>query len=75
MGKYASVIGGAVAIILGVILFFVWSRALILGIEFSIMAVLVFGGLIALIAGISEIKDSMAAAKEEGSEKKEEEKK
>ncbi|UCH12710.1 MAG: hypothetical protein JSW18_01825 [Candidatus Omnitrophota bacterium] len=70
MGKVLSVVGGIVAIIIGVILFFVWTRALVLGIQFSIMAILVFGGLIALIAGISEIKDSIAAKKEEKKEEK-----
>ncbi len=72
MGKVLSVIGGIAAIIIGVILFFVWTRALVLGIQFSIMAILVFGGLIALVAGISEIKDSIAAKKEEKKEEKKE---
>ena len=72
MGKFLSVIGGAIAIVIGVILFFAWNQAFVLGLQFSIMLVLVFGGLIALIAGISEIKDSATAAKEE---EKEEEKK
>ncbi|MFH0732565.1 MAG: hypothetical protein V2A72_06560 [Candidatus Omnitrophota bacterium] len=68
MGKVLSVIGGAIAIGAGVMLFFAWNNAFVLGIQFSIMAILVFGGLIALIAGISEIKDSMAAKKEEKTE-------
>lgn len=72
MGKVLSVVGGAIAILIGVILFFAWGQAFVLGLQFSIMAILVFGGLIALIAGISEIKDSAAAKKEE---KPEEEKK
>ena len=70
MGKMLSVIGGIAAIVIGVILFFTWSRALVLGIQFSIMAILIFGGLIALVAGISEIKDSIAAKKEEKKEEK-----
>lgn len=70
MGKVVSVIGGVIAIIIGVILFFTWTKALVLGIQFSIMAILIFGGLIALIAGISEIKDSIAAKKEEKKEEK-----
>ena len=65
MGKILSIIGGGAAIVIGILLLFQWTEALILGIQFSIMAVLVFGGFIALIAGISEIKDSMAAKKEE----------
>ncbi len=74
MGKVLSVVGGIVAIIIGVILFFVWTRALVLGIQFSVIAILVFGGLIALIAGISEIKDSIATKNEEKKEEKKEEK-
>ena len=65
MGKMVSIIGGAVAIVIGVILIFAWNQALVLGIQFSIMAILIFGGLIALLAGISEIKDAAAAKKEE----------
>lgn len=68
MGKFLSVIGGAAAIIIGVILLFVWKQAFVLGIEFSVMAILIFGGLIALIAGLSEIKDSVTATKEEKKE-------
>lgn len=70
MGKFLSVIGGAVAIVIGVILFFAWNEAFKLGLQFSIMAILVFGGLIALIAGLSEIKDSLSAKKEETKEEK-----
>lgn len=77
MGKIVSVIGGAVAILIGVVLIFRWTLAFKLGLQFLIMLILIFGGLIAVIAGISEIKDSMAAKKEEKEEKekKEEEKK
>ena len=65
MGKILSVVGGAVAILVGVILIFTWSVAFKLGLQFLIMLILIFGGLIAMIAGISEIKDSVAAKKEE----------
>lgn len=71
MGKILSVVGGAVAILIGVMLILAWSLAFKLGLQFLIMLILVFGGLIAVIAGISEIKDSVAAKKEE--EKKEKE--
>lgn len=68
MGKTLSVIGGAVAILIGLMLIFRWGLAFKLGLEFLIMLVLIFGGVIAVIAGISEIKDSMAAKKEEKKE-------
>jgi multisubunit Na+/H+ antiporter MnhG subunit len=78
MGKIISIIGGTAAVVIGIILaFFVWSQALILGIQFMLMFVLILGGLIAVVAGISEIKDSIAAKKEDKKEedKKEEDKK
>lgn len=69
MGKILSIIGGAAAIFIGAMLFFAWNEAFILGLQFSVIAILIFGGLIALIAGISEIKDSVAAKKEEAEKK------
>jgi len=75
MGKIISIIGGTAAMVIGLILaFFAWSKAVLLGIQFMIILVLVFGGLIAVVAGISEIKDSIASKKEEKKEKDKEEK-
>lgn len=71
MGKILSVVGGAVAIVIGVVLIFAWALAFKLGLEFLVMLILILGGLIAMIAGISEIKDSIAAKKEEKKEKEE----
>jgi uncharacterized membrane protein len=66
MGKIISIIGGTAAVVVGLILaFFTWTKAVVLGIQFMIIFILVLGGLIAVIAGISEIKDSMASKKEE----------
>ncbi len=78
MGKIISIIGGTVAVVIGLVLaLFAWREAFILGIEFLIMLVLILGGLIAVVAGISEIKDSLAVKKEDDAkvEDKEEEKK
>lgn len=79
MGKLISIIGGTVAVVIGLVLaLFVWREAFILGIEFLIMIVLILGGLIAVVAGISEIKDSLAAKKEDNTKEddaKEEDKK
>ena len=69
MGKIISIIGGTVAMVLGLILMLAWKKAFILGIEFLVIFILVLGGLIAVIAGVSEIKDSLAAKKEEAKEK------
>jgi len=78
MGKIISIIGGTVAVVIGLVLaLFAWREAFILGIEFLIMLVLILGGLIAVIAGISEIKDSLVVKKEDEvkEEVKEEDKK
>jgi len=73
MGKIISIIGGTAAAVVGLILaFFTWGKAVVLGIQFMIVFILILGGLIAVIAGISEIKDSITSKKEE---KKEESKK
>ncbi len=73
MGKVASIIGGTAAAVVGLILIFVWNKAFVLGLEFLIMFALILGGVIAVIAGISEIKDSLAAKKEEPKEEPKEE--
>ena len=78
MGKYLAVLGGLVAMAAGLVLvIFVWWREFYQLVFGFIPPVLFFGGLIALIAGISSIKDAQRTKKleEETSEKKEEEKK
>ena len=65
MGKYAGVIGGAAAVIIGVaglVRFWYYFAALLKG---SIPAILIFAGAIAVIAALSEIKDEAASLKEE----------
>ena len=73
MGKVASIIGGTAAAVVGLILIFVWNKAFVLGLQFLIMFALILGGVIAVIAGISEIKDSLAAKKEKPKEEPKEE--
>jgi len=65
MGKFLAIIGGLIAMAGAVILVFpkVWGpyfKAVIFG---MIPLVLFFGGLIALIAGISSIKDAARTKK------------
>lgn len=75
MGKYLAIIGGLIAMAAGVILVvFVWWREFYELIFGCIPPILFFGGLIALIAGISSIKDAMRTKKleEETKEKGEE---
>jgi len=65
MGKYLSVIIGAIVALLGVFGLIAWWGDLILVLKGSVPAMLIFGGVIAVIAGISEIKDDLASQKEE----------
>lgn len=78
MGKFVAVFGGLIAMAAGLVLvIFVWWREFCQLVFGFIPPVLFFGGLIALIAGISSIKDAQRTKKieEETSEKKAEEKK
>jgi uncharacterized membrane protein len=73
MGKFIAVLGGLVAMAAGIVLVSVvrWREFYQLVFGF-IPPILFFGGLIALIAGISSIKDAQRTRKleEETSEKK-----
>lgn len=65
MGKYLSIIiGGAVALI-GLVGLIRWKYAFGLVLKGSIPVMLLLGGVIAVIAGVSELKDEAAAKKEE----------
>ena len=78
MGKFLAVFGGLIAMAAGLVLvIFAWWREFYQLVFGFIPPVLFFGGLIALIAGISSIKDAQRTKKieEETSEKKAEEKK
>ena len=77
MGKYVAIIGGLIAMVVSIILLVVrnglWDefKVLVFG---CIPPILFLGGFIAIIAGISSIKDAMRTKKLE-EETKEEEKK
>ena len=73
MGKFIAVLGGLVAMAAGIVLVsFVWWREFYQLVFGFIPPILFFGGLIALIAGISSIKDAQRTKKLEAetSEKK-----
>ncbi len=73
MGKFIAVIGGLVAMAAGIVLVsLVWWREFYQLVFGFIPPILFFGGLIALIAGISSIKDAQRTRKleEETAEKK-----
>jgi len=65
MGKYLSVIIGAIVALLGFAGLIGWWSDFLLVLKGSIPAMLIFGGIIAVIAGISEIRDEAASKKEE----------
>jgi hypothetical protein len=65
MGKYAGVVVGAIVVLLGVLGLIRWSYAFVVIIKGTIPAMMIFGGAIAVIAGLSEIKDETAGKKEE----------
>jgi hypothetical protein len=59
MGKFLAIIGGLIAMVGGVLLVaFVWWIPFKMLVEGFIPPILFFGGLIALIAGLSSIKDA-----------------
>ena len=65
MGKYLSVIIGAIVALVGLLGLIGWLGDFLLVLRGSVPAMLIFGGVIAVIAGISEIKDESASKKEE----------
>lgn len=65
MGKYVSVIGGLVAILLGLIGLIRWWDLFVRALLATVPSILILGGLIAFAAGISEIKDAMKSKTEE----------
>lgn len=72
MGKVFAIIGGLIAMAGGVVLvIFVWWREFYELVFGFVPPVLFFGGLIALIAGISSIKDAMRTKKLEEETKEE----
>lgn len=71
MGKYLAIVGGVIAMAGGIILvIFVWWREFYELIFGCIPPLLFFGGLIAIVAGISSIKDAMRTKKLEEEAKK-----
>jgi len=65
MGKYIGVIAGAVVALLGVVGLINWWGLFIVLLKATVPILLIFGGVIAVIAGTSEIKDELASKKEE----------
>ena len=65
MGKFLSVIVGGLAALVGFILLISWWTWFLRGMMVVAPAMLIFGGVIAVIAGLSEMKDATQVKKEE----------
>lgn len=63
MGKYMSVIIGAAVAGLGLMGLAGWWCDFLTVLKGTVPAMLVFGGVIAVIAGVSELKDEAASKK------------
>ncbi|MBF0494904.1 MAG: hypothetical protein HQL28_07255 [Candidatus Omnitrophica bacterium] len=59
MGKILSIAVGAAVIIAGILLMFRWIDPFKMFIKGTLPALLIFGGTIALMAGISEFQDTL----------------
>lgn len=71
MGKYITVLGGLICIILGIWGILAWKWHFIVLLKGCVPPMLALGGLAAFFAGVSEIKDTKQAKKEEAKEKEE----
>lgn len=63
MGNMASIVGGGIAIIIGILGLIFWWGSFITILKGGIPILLLLGGIISLVAGISEIKDTAKAKK------------
>jgi TRAP-type C4-dicarboxylate transport system permease small subunit len=76
MGKFLAILGGLIAMAGGVfLLVWKWWMPFKIVVKGLIPPALIFGGLIALIAGISSIRDAARTKKLEEEAQKEEKKK
>ena len=57
MGKVLSLLIGAIVAIVGLILLIAWWYELLFVLRGTIPAMLILGGVVAVIAGFSELKD------------------
>ncbi|MEW5802970.1 MAG: hypothetical protein AB1847_12795 [bacterium] len=65
MGMIMAVLGGFLAVILGIIGLIFWFKYFLYLLGGSIPLILIIGGLIALFIGITEIKDTIKSKEEE----------
>jgi len=65
VGKYVGIVVGVIIVAFGIIGLFGWWHYFTALCKGIFPAVLIFAGAVAVIAGLSEIKDESAAKKEE----------
>ncbi|OIO79437.1 MAG: hypothetical protein COW11_02465 [Candidatus Omnitrophica bacterium CG12_big_fil_rev_8_21_14_0_65_43_15] len=65
MGKILTIMGGTAAVVLGVSGLVSWWWSFVELFKGAVPCFLIMGGLIALFAGISELKDELSSKKEE----------
>lgn len=70
MGNATTIVAGAILSALGLFLGFKWLPVVVMGLKFSLVAALFAGGLMAVLFGIIEIRDSIELGKLEEEEKK-----
>lgn len=64
MGNITSIVGGGIAIIIGLLGLIFWWGSFITILKGGIPILLLLGGIISLVAGISEIKEASKAKNE-----------
>ena len=64
MAALWAVLGGTVAIVLGIIGLVLWWSFFVMALKATLPALFIFGGAIALFIGISEIRDSLKSKEE-----------
>lgn len=65
MGKYLGVVIGAIIVLLGASFLIGWWGDFLTVLRGSLPAMFILGGAIAVIAGLSEIRDELSSKKEE----------
>ena len=70
MAKYMSVVIGLAVVCVGLVTLIAWKGALAVVLKGIVPAVLIFAGVIAVIAGLSELRDEASAKKEESQKAK-----
>ncbi len=66
MNKMTSIVGGGVAAILGILGLIFWWDSFMTILKGGIPIILLLGGIISLVAGISELKETSKPKKKQG---------